>query len=850
MLFQKYIFSIIFLLFSSTFLYSQTYGFKKALEKSSHLQMPFALKNTPNNRAILERNKVTIKEKTKEWIYITQSPQWIATQLKNKTISNFYFEYAPPTLLDDTARAMQHVNEVHNGTYPLVNGYTGKGVIVGLVDAGLDHNHPDFITANGTKRVIRYWDQSITNPTQSPQPYGYGQIWYKNQIQNGECTSNEENTGHGTTVTGICAGNGLSDGRNQGMAPDAQIIFVETNFNLPNWTLTVADACDYIFRVADSLHKPAVINLSVGSYLGSHDGKDPAAVLMDQLVNEKPGRIIVGAAGNGGNKGKYHAGQSMHIGDTNFVWFKNNPTSQIGDSTVFFDLWSDVDSAQFFYSFGANRPGPDFSSIASTPFRFAQINVGNTIFDTLRNANGDEIATLEIYTEYMNGDYHLQGVFTKLDSINYLYRFSTTGKGRYDLWSGKQWDLNEIMDTLPSAANYPPIVHYVMPDTLQTIISSWVCSPDIVSVGNLRCRESYLNHLGVMYSPPDPTPSGKIAPSSSSGPTRDGLMKPDISATGDMTLGAAPLYMLQDSAYFSLLGELGWHGRNGGTSMASPVVAGIAALYLERCPKSTAAEFIHDMKATSMQDGYTGATPNYHYGYGKIDAFALLTSKNQNFPLVGDTVICQSPVQLSASIPLYDYHWSNGFTQQNAFISQADTVSLWGREMGQGCKIYSDTVIISQESTLPNPTITLQGDSLVASSAPNYQWYKNNTPISGAIEQSYTPTSPGLYSVANQNPAGYCKSFSTALGWLLSVDSNTKKRVKVYPNPTSGYITVSFANTPSSEVQITSITGKVITQQAAHSNTLHFNMQHYAKGTYFIKVSTTEGITVIPFEKN
>src|SRR5690606_31860979 len=168
-------------------------------------------------------------------------------------------------------------------------------------------------------------------------------------------TTSQSDLGHGTTVVGIAAGNGLANGTNKGMAPDAEIIFVETNFDLPNWTLTVADACDYVFRVADSLNKPAVINLSVGSYLGSHDGTDPAGELMEQLVTEKNGRIIVGAAGNSGNEPAYHAQQIMTVTDTNFIWFENNPTGTLGNNTVFFDLWTTVSEAQFRYSFGANR---------------------------------------------------------------------------------------------------------------------------------------------------------------------------------------------------------------------------------------------------------------------------------------------------------------------------------------------------------------------------------------------------------------------------------------------------------------------------------------------------------------
>lgn len=850
MLFQKYIISLIFTFLSFTFLWGQAFGFHELVDTNAQLRMPFAIKNTPNNLSLLKENGVVLKNKTKEYLYFTATPDWISRQRATQKLSHFYFEYSPPELLDDTARAMQHVNKVHYGTNPLVDGYTGKGVIIGLVDSGLDYRHPDFVTANGKKRVIRYWDQTITQPTKSPQPYGYGQIWSKEELQNEECPVTNHNTGHGTTVTGICAGNGLADGRNKGMAPDAEIIFVETNFSLPNWTLTVADACDYIFSVADSLNKPAVINLSVGSYLGSHDARDPAAELMEQLVKEHSGRIIIGAAGNGGDKGSYHAGKSLSISDTNFIWFKNNSNSQLGDSTIFFDLWSDVDSAQFYYSFGANKPAPSYTDVAATAYRFAQINVGSVWHDTLRNSDGDRIATLEIYTEYMNGDYHMQCFVSKLDSVDYLFRFSITGKGRFDLWSGESWDLNKIIETLPSPTQYPKIVDYIRPDTLQTIVSSWNCSPDIVSVGNIRCRLGYKTHLGTMYYPSDMTASGHIAPSSSSGPTRTGYMKPDISATGDITLGAVPLYMVGDSTYFELLGELGWHGRNGGTSMASPVVAGIAALYLERCPKSTYADFISDLKLTAVNDVFTGTTPNYQYGYGKIDAFDLLTSKNQKYNIIGDTIICQSPAMLSSSIPLYDWHWSNSSTKKHAFVTQPDTINLWGRELSQGCKIYSDSIIVYQESLMANPSIFVQGGVLISSAEANYQWYKDGTPINGAINQSYSPGSSGFYSVGVQSINEFCKRFSNAVAWgFLKLKNEETPIIRVYPNPTTDVLFISTDKGVMDKILITAINGKVIYKRTVNSDKTQIPLRDLSKGSYFVKIVTEKGLNVVPFVK-
>lgn len=848
-MFQKYLFYLLFL-FLPISLFSQKLGFNHLLKESPEVKMPFTVENNAQNLRFLINEGVKIKQKTTHYIYFTQTPTWVFKQLNEKNISNFYFEYAPPALLDDSARVMHHVNPVHQGQYPLLEGYTGKDVIIGLVDNGLDHNHPDFIDSDGNKRVIRYWDQSITNPTQSPEPYGYGQIWYADQIQDGSITSNEESLGHGTSVTGICTGNGLADGRNKGMAPDAQIVFVETNFNLPNWTLTVADACDFIFRVADSLNKPAVINLSVGSYLGSHDGTDPAGEFMSQLVEDKPGRIIIAAAGNAGGETPWHAQQTMTVSDTNFIWFENNPNGQLGDGTVFFDLWSDIADAQFYYSFGANQNAPSYQNVASTAYRFAQLNVGTTIYDTLFNTNGDQIATIEIYTDYEADNYHMQGFFSSVDSADYLMRFSTTGLGKYDLWSGEWADLNKIVSSVPPQALFPSIVNYVMPDSAESIISSWICAPNIISVANLRCRLGYIDHNGDQwYHPTDMTHPGMIAPSSSRGPARSGLLKPDISASGDVTLGSAPLYMVGNPAYYDRLGELGWHVRNGGSSMASPVVAGIAALYLERCPKSTFEDFKTDLFSTAFADGYTGSTPNQRYGYGKIDAFALLKSKNNNLKILGDTVICQTPVKLTSSIPLSNYDWSNGSSNSLGVVSQPDTIYLTGREMLQGCKIFSDTVIVTQESLSPNPTATISGDSLISSPASNYQWYKDGTPISGATQQSYTPSDIGYYSVAVQE-IGYCKSFSNSIGWLLSITQEEKGEIVIYPNPAKSILNIESKGNKLVSYQLYTLTGKNLLEENSLNNEKYvIDIRHLSSGAYIIKIQTIQGIEVLQFFK-
>lgn len=612
---------VLLLLLLPTIANAQKFGFDKVLKEAPDAPTVFCVPNSLQHEQLLEKESVHVKFQTENWLFITTTPQWIYDHKQDGTLENFYFEFAPPAALSDTARFHHNVDDVHAGAAPLNTAYTGQDVIIGVVDQGIDWLHPDFLDANGDTRVLRYWDHSASgNP---PAGYGYGYEWDSTQINNGTCTSTEEASAHGSTVAGQAAGNGNANGLNIGMAPDANLVIVETNFSLPNWTLTIADAVDYIFAIADQYNMPAVVNLSLGTYLGSHDGQDPAAEMIETLIDEKPGRIVVGAMGNSGNQGKYH-NQNANIGsDTSFVWFTNNPASQIGPNTVFFDLWSDQADALYSFAMGANAPGPGYAFSGRTNFYDAATVGTQQIEDTIWNGN-NRIGTVTYYTGIEYGNFHLQAV-VQVDSIDYLFRFETTGAGKYDLWSGEWLQLNDMVTNIPTAVQMPDIVNYVMPDSLQSLVSSWNCSEKVISVANMQNQSEFINLLGDTTFAS--TPVGQRSMNSSRGPARHGVMKPDVTAAGDGSNSAAPLWVLQGAPYAGVVDEGGWHALNGGTSMASPVVAGIAALYLERCGMANYQNFLDDLHTTSYTDQFTGAIPNFDYGYGKVDGLAMLSAQ-------------------------------------------------------------------------------------------------------------------------------------------------------------------------------------------------------------------------------
>ncbi len=539
--------------------------------------------------------------------------------------------------LTDTALIVNCVLPVHNGDFPLDQPYLGDGVIIGIIDFGIDFNHPDFKKSNGESRIRFLWDQNDTT-FNSPIPYHYGREWNEFEINAGECTHAEPGypgepaTGHGTTVSGIAAGNGRGcNGHYMGMAPNADMIVVAFNFAKP-FLSTFIDAVDYIFKKADAMGKPCVINASVGTYGGSHDGKDAAGLMVDAMLEERAGRVLVCAAGNEGNF-PFHLGYDVNS-DTAFTWFKYNPDPQISD--VYFELWADTqDFNNVNFAIGVDDPST-WETLARSQF----YNVLNDFNFSI--SSGDTVATVvyipkdsttflgsvTIKITRARGVYDIEVRVQGIHDASDYWSFITTGSGRIDGWNTSHPDIkifsSDAVSVLPDSSLRPDIVHYKLPDTLETIVSSFTCSDKVIAVGNFTNRKSYLN-CDMGYTVNNNTP-GKIFFSSSHGPTRTGLIKPDISATGDFTVAAGNASVIARL----LTGErykVAYccnYMRNGGTSMASPIVAGIAALYLEKNPDADWREVRDAIMLSARTDSFTGAVPNNSYGYGKVSGCAAM----------------------------------------------------------------------------------------------------------------------------------------------------------------------------------------------------------------------------------
>ena len=280
------------------------------------------------------------------------------------------------------------------------------------------------------------------------------------------------------------------------------------------------------------------------------------------------------------------------------------------------------------YSVGANSPSfIDAGRIAYKNFSSA---IGTIQLDTLKH-NGNRIGVVQTAADTSAGLYTLD-ITIFIDSVNHKWRFETNGSGKID-----SWNFDYVGSNLPSVGTFPAMQFYKAPDSLMTMVSGFQCLDNVITVGNYINMTSWYDVNQNLQSIPYTT--GQISATSSHGPTRDGRLKPDITASGDQILSTGVLSLLPSiiANNPSNVSLDSLHVMGGGTSSSSPVVAGLGALFLEMNPTTTVASFKQAITQCPRTDSFTGSNlPNVVWGYGKLDGFAAITcimlnSDEQNF---------------------------------------------------------------------------------------------------------------------------------------------------------------------------------------------------------------------------
>ncbi len=506
---------------------------------------------------------------------------------------------------NDAAAALVGVTALRAGLFGGTS-YTGAGVFVCVIDSGIDWDHLDFRDPADPSqtRIHAIWDQTLTaevGVTQPPFGFSYGVEYTEADIEaalaGGTPLQTMDIDGHGTHVAGTAAGNGasLSPARNVGMAPEAQLVVVKAG-NGSFSTSNILNGMAYCDAVATAEGKPIVVNMSLGSQFGAHDGTDSKSVAASDF-GANPGRVVVFSAGNAGADSIHVSGATPAAGTTSFEFVVPTYTPNPGpyNDELTFDLWFD-------------GPGGVTARLI-TP-------TGLT------------------YTQTAGG----QSVQSGADGEVYLFNFLDPGNGHRRIYvnfadsTGKQppagtWRL-EVTNNDAAGMGYHGwildnnfggrLAKLTGSDPFYTLSNT---AQGAITVASYAHRWRWCNASGSCYNYTGVEASDGISGFSSWGPTRDGRALPHLAAPGH---GMISTLSSDAPVAASRLMPGGQHQLIQGTSMASPVVAGAIALLMQEDPTLDYARTVALLQGAADADLFTGAVPNDRWGAGKLDAYEAM----------------------------------------------------------------------------------------------------------------------------------------------------------------------------------------------------------------------------------
>ena len=405
----------------------------------------------------------------------------------------------------------------------LESGLTGKGVLVAVIDSGIDYYHPDFRNPDGTTRIGLLADQDRDRI--------YTREEINAALETGSRTSalalvpSTDPSGHGTAVAAIAAGNGREgNGVYRGVAYESELMVVKLGTPLTDSfprTTQLMKALDLVVRRAQDMNRPLAVNISFGNTYGSHDGTS----LLETFINDMSGigrNVIVAGTGNEGTGAGHRAG-SLVMGQEENAQLSIAPY----ETGMGVQLWkSYVDQ----FSIRLVTPSGEIIGPIDSRLGPQELRYGGTQILIYYGKPSPFSRAQEVYFDFLP-------VRDYLDSGIWTFRLTPERivTGRYDMWLPSRGILN------PSTRFLRPV-----PETTLTIPST---ASNVISVG--AYDDSYRAYADF---------SGR-------GFTRQtGQVKPDLAAPGVDIVTAR-----RGGGYEAVTG----------TSFAAPFVTGSAALLMQ-----------------------------------------------------------------------------------------------------------------------------------------------------------------------------------------------------------------------------------------------------------------------------
>ncbi|HYV20853.1 MAG TPA: S8 family serine peptidase [Verrucomicrobiae bacterium] len=563
-------------------------------------------------------------------------------------------------------------NETGSTGMATTYGANGQGVIYGGIDSGINWSHQDLRNADGTTRIKYLWNQDDSCiGTPPPPPFDFGCLYTEAQINaallGGPTITAPDADGHGTHTVGVGAGNGRGTGNGKpsgvyvGMAPQADIVFVKI-FPEPGdgdcpTCFAISDALDFIDAKAAELGKPYSINMSFGSQYGAHDGSDLDEITIDTLTGPgKAGKLTAKSAGN-------ERGHRIHFSGT--VTTGQTITHQlvIPSYTKLLGPFNDTVAWTIWYSNGDTLTvkinDPATTHCGTTVLSISNTTGGGSVSTTsLNNASGtmiidDSASPLPNGTRFFDAE--IDDQVEARPPCDGTWNFQVTGTnitagGRYDGWiwyNGFGSAAAEALWTLASSD----------PTNLLSIPGS---SVQTTTVGAYTTKPSWTAADGMNYSWNPAPANGTLASFSSPGPTRDGRLKPEITAPGfgvssTLSIDATPLaagdrpLQMPDLVHWILPG----------TSFSAPHIAGIYAQLLSINPTLDAAQAKQILIATARVDNFVTTPANNDWGYGKVGALQAANLVHQ--------LTVQAPSFYMTQTNLFSFVGVPGATSYNVY---------------------------------------------------------------------------------------------------------------------------------------------------------------------------------------